>query len=53
MRGENHKAEALSGLNASERSAEVFCLEQTKFAKTKTEDTFNANEQDGPVVPAI
>lgn len=44
---------ALLSSSASERSAEVFCLEQTKFAKTKTEDTFNANEQDNPVSPTI
>ena len=37
--------------NASEQSAEVFCMEQTKFAKTKTEDTFNANEQDSLSTP--
>ena len=30
--------------SASEQSAEVFCLEQTKFVKTKTEDTFNESE---------
>lgn len=32
--------------SASEQRAKVFCLEQTKFVKTKTEDPFNANEQD-------
>lgn len=39
--------------SASEQSAEVFCLEQAKLAKTKTEDTFIANEQDSLSTPNL
>ena len=53
MESENYKAELCLSSSASEQSAEVFCLEQTKFVKTKTEDKFNANEQDSLIVLGI